>query len=160
MPERAWGIGGLVFAVAVTTGYFIARRLWTPWHPRVAVTAAIQAEAPHIVPIGAPMAVPIEPREYRDYAIRIPARTCGFEATVLGLTGGHRDFEGWLLTEAEYRDWQESGHSAGMHSGRVTRWNPRTTLQGPETFHLLVSNGFSVVTTKEVRVEGRAVCAA
>ena len=77
---------------------------------------------------------------------------------VEGVSGGARDFEGFVLDDDNYRNWSTNHQARGLESGRVVVWTPAVALQGPGTFHLVLSNRFSGFTGKVVTVQAKATC--
>jgi hypothetical protein len=94
------------------------------------------------------------------FEVRDP-RPCVLTGRVLGLAGGGRDVEIFVLDEPGYRDWQHGiAPSALFESGRSSAASIAVELPSPGRYHLLLSNRYSIFTSKRVRVDdARLRCA-
>ena len=88
-------------------------------------------------------------------------RPCTLTAQVLGLAGGSRDVEVYVLDEDGYDDWQNGVRPHALfESGRASLASLEVDLPRRGRYHLLLSNRYSIFTPKRVRVDGaRLRCA-
>jgi hypothetical protein len=87
-------------------------------------------------------------------------RQCVLTGHVLGIAGGRRDVEVYVLDQDGIINWS-NGTAANtvFRSGRMAAVSLQVRLPGPGDYHLLLSNRFSVVTDKTVQVEdARVTC--
>jgi hypothetical protein len=87
-------------------------------------------------------------------------RPCVLTGHVLGIAGGRRDVEVYVLDQDGIINWS-NGTAANtlFQSGRMAAVSLQVHLPGPGEYHFLVSNRFSVVTDKTVEVEdARVTC--
>ncbi len=113
---------------------------------------------PIAVKIADGKAAEIKPGQYLDFSFELPPRVCTIAGRVEGISGGGKDFEGFLMDDDSFRNWSTNHEAKGLQSGRVVVWSPQHAVQGPGKHHLIVSNAFSLVTAKAVSVEATAVC--
>ena len=154
---------GLVVLLVVVGAVYLVQRSARPAAPPPAPVPTVRRPPPPPPPIEVAIAdgkpVEIKPQRWYDYAFTLPARTCTVTGRVEGVSGGAgHDFEGFILDDDNYRNWSTDHRARGASSGRVVVWSPEVTLQGPGTFHLVVSNAFSGFATKVVTVEANATC--
>lgn len=126
--------------------------------PPVQNTAIETPPPPITIPIANGRPVEIKAQRWQDYPFTLPAGVCTITGRVEGVSGGQKDFEGFVMDEDNYRNWSSSHQARGTASGRVVVWSPQLTVQGPGTYHLVVSNVWSVATAKVVTVEASATC--
>lgn len=106
-------------------------------------------------------ALNLPPGEHFDTAFAVSdPRPCTFRARVQGVEGGQRDIEVYLLDEDGNSNWHNGIKPAALfESGRTSASTIELPLRDRGRFHLLVSNRYSLVTAKTVRVENaRVVC--
>jgi hypothetical protein len=96
--------------------------------------------------------------QYLSYTINAPDRTCTLSGRVEAVSGGNRDFEAFILDDDSFRNWSTNHQAQGVASGKVAVWNPTTTVRGPGTYHVVVSNIFSLVSAKLVTIQGKLEC--
>lgn len=94
------------------------------------------------------------------FEVRDP-RPCTLAGRVQGVAGGGRDVEVYVLDESGYRDWRNGIHpDALFESGRASEATLSVALPRKGRYHLLLSNRYSVLTAKRVRIdEARLRCA-
>ncbi len=152
----------LVVLLLVVGAVYVAQRTAQPSAPPPAPAPAIRRPPapppPIVVAIADGKAVEIKPQAWHDYSFTLPSRACVVTARVEGISGGGHDFEGFVIDDDNYRNWSTRHQARGVESGRVVVWTPEVALQGPGTFHLVVSNAFSTMTGKVVTVQARATC--
>jgi len=109
--------------------------------------------------------IEVKAQTWVDIYFTLPARACTLTGHVEGISGGQKDFEGFVMDDDNYRTWSSShlargddSQTWGAASGRLVVWSPNVTLQGPGTYHLVVSNIFSLTTAKVVTVKARVNC--
>jgi hypothetical protein len=99
-------------------------------------------------------AVEVGPEKWLGYGftVRDDGDACRLTGRVLGLTGGNRDVEVYVLGADDYLNWRANPHGAhwryaGVFSGpRQTATSLDVALPAPGEYHLVVSNRFSVAT--------------
>jgi hypothetical protein len=98
--------------------------------------------------------------ELYHYTFQLPDRVCAVTGRVLGVSGGNKDFYAALMSDDDYRNWTTN------HEGKVFwQTDPQTaaatisaSLRGPGTYHLVVSNRFSMLTAKTVEITAQVEC--
>ncbi|MET0396282.1 MAG: hypothetical protein ABW277_05630 [Longimicrobiaceae bacterium] len=156
-------VGVAAVAVFAAAGLF----MWRQAEP-VSPVAAEPLPAPAPVPLPPPplvvpvldepaMQVPAGTAYHVSFALDDP-RTCILTGHVLGLTGGKRDVEVFVLDQDGFVNWSNgTSGEAIFHGGRSSASSLNVLLPGPGEYHLLVSNRFSVVSDKTVQVEDALV---
>jgi hypothetical protein len=112
------------------------------------------------VPITNGQAVEIEPGKFVHYTFQLPTGTCVVTGRIVGISGGGKDFEALLTDDDNFQNWS-AGHQSRVYwqSGRVVVVNiQNAVVTGPGTFHLVLSNVFSAVTSKTVQAAAVAQC--
>lgn len=116
---------------------------------------------PLVVTVLNEPALNLPPGEHFDTAFAVSdPRPCTFQARVQGLEGGRRDVEVYLLDEDGNSNWHNGITPAPLYeSGRTSAATIEVPLRQKGRFHLLLSNRYSLMTAKTVRVENaRVVC--
>ena len=122
-------------------------------------TGPAQEPVPVFVNIASSDVREIQAGMYLDYKFTLPLSRCTLTGRIEGVSGGNKDFEAWVLDDDSYRNWSAGlVPQNGVASGRQVVWNFSATAQGPGLFHLIVSNGFSTITTKVVTTTASATC--
>ena len=95
-----------------------------------------------------------------SFEVRDP-RACTLTGRVRGLAGGRRDVEVYVLDEDGYLDWQSGIAPHPVYeSGRSPSTRIHAELPGKGRYYLLLSNRFSFLTKKVVRLDdARLRCA-
>jgi hypothetical protein len=102
----------------------------------------------------------IKAEKFYDYTFQLPNRACTITGRVLGISGGNKDFYAAIMSDDDYRNWM-TNHQAKVFwqtAARTAAATINTTLQGPGTFHFVVSNHFSAFTAKTVEITAQAEC--
>ena len=130
--------------------------------PQVQAAAASPTTAARRIPITDGQAVEVKAQHYVHYTFQLPAGTCSVSGRINGVAGGNKDFEAFILDDDSFRNWSAgaTGARAYWQSGRVVVTSIAATLTGPGTFHLVVSNMWSIATDKTVQAQAVAQCAA
>jgi hypothetical protein len=106
-------------------------------------------------------ALRLPPGEHFDTAFVVSdayARPCTFRGRVQGVEGGNRDFEVYVLDEDGHANWHNGVEPRALHeSGRTSASTIEIPIEGEGRFHLLISNRFSVFTSKTVQVDSARV---
>lgn len=126
-----------------------------------APAAAPKPPPPLVVRVLDEDALELPPGEHFDTAFAVSdSRPCTFHARVQGLEGGQRDVEVYLLDEDGNSNWHNGIKPAALYeSGRTSASTIEVPLRQKGRFHLLLSNRYSLMTAKIVRVENaRVVC--
>ena len=95
-----------------------------------------------------------------SFVVRDP-RPCMLTGHVMGLSGGSRDVEVYVLDDEGYSDWQKGVRPRTLfQSGRSTATSLAVPLPRRGRYHLLLSNRYSFLTAKRVRIDdARLRCA-
>ena len=95
-----------------------------------------------------------------SFVVRDP-RPCMLTGHVKGLAGGNRDVEVYVLDDEGYSDWQNGIRPRTLfESGRSSATSLAVALPRRGRYHLLLSNRYSVLTAKRVRIDdARLRCA-
>ncbi len=104
-------------------------------------------------------ALELPPGEHFDTAFAVSdPRPCTFRARVQGVEGGNRDVEVYLLDEDGNSNWHNGIKPAALYeSGRTSASTIEVPLREKGRYHLLLSNRYSLMTAKTVRVENAHV---
>lgn len=96
---------------------------------------------------------------YFDTAFAVhDERPCTFRGRVVGLTGGQRDVEVFVLDEDGYVNWRNRTTVEPVYSsGRTSAVTFEVPIPHAGSFHFLVSNAFSIFTRKAVQVQNAYV---
>jgi hypothetical protein len=88
-------------------------------------------------------------------------RPCTLTGHVVGLAGGRKDVEVYVLDDEAYLDWQHGIQPRALFmSGRASTATLAVDLPRRGRYHLLLSNRYSILTAKRVRVDdARLRCA-
>ena len=118
---------------------------------------------PHVVSVMDDPALMLPPREHFDTAFVVAdphARPCTFRGRVQGVEGGNRDFEVYVLDEDGHANWHNGVEPrALLETGRTSSSTIEIPIPADGRFHLLISNRFSVFTSKTVQVDdARVTC--
>jgi hypothetical protein len=181
MQKSRIGLFLVVGIIVLLLGVYILRQIFgraaapptsmTESSPSMTETPPSMTETPPPPPpsinISAANTKPIEVKAqtWVDIYFTLPARACTLTGHVEGISGGQKDFEGFVMDDDNYRTWSSSNlargdasQTWGATSGRLVVWSPNVTLQGPGIYHLVVSNLFSATTSKVVTVQASVNC--
>ena len=115
----------------------------------------IKAPMPGLV-VAVPQlqAAVVQPGQFLYYQFSIPSTTCAVTGRIVGLAGGNKDFQALVMDENSFLNWK-TNHQAQAYwqSGQVAATNIGVRLSGPATYYLVISNVFSPVTAKTVKVQ-------
>ncbi len=96
---------------------------------------------------------------YVEYPFDLPQRSCVVTGRILGISGGKKDFQAFLMGDDDFINWKTSHEArAYWQTGKVAAATIEARLNGPGTFHLVISNVFSLSTRKTVSVRGQVEC--
>lgn len=144
-PNTTWWLAGGLAVLAVGLVLTKAARYSAPPPPRVLLIAE-----------GEPQDIPMQ--SYLHYDFELDGQ-CAITGRIVGVAGGNKDFQAFLVDDADYRNWLVSGEArAFWQTGQVTAASIDARVSGPGTFHLIVNNGFSRLTPKTVTVDAQAEC--
>jgi hypothetical protein len=123
------------------------------------VPAFVQEPAPVVLPVLDESALHVPAGTYHGESFSVDdERPCVLTGHVLGIAGGRRDVEVYVLDQDGLINWSNgTAAHAIFRSGRMAAVSLRVQLPGPGEYHLLVSNRFSVVSDKTVQVEDALV---
>jgi hypothetical protein len=101
----------------------------------------------------------IASNSYMHFDFDLPNRTCHISGRILGLAGGKKDFQAFLMDDDNFRNW-ETSHKASVYwqTEKVAAATIEARVAGPGKFHLVISNAFSLFTGKTVTVHAQAEC--
>ena len=122
--------------------------------------AAPTAPQPTRTAIAESEAAVVQPGQFLYYQFSIPASTaCAVTGRIVGLAGGNKDFQVFVMDENNFLNWKTSNQAqAYWQSGQVAATNIGVRLSGPATYYLVISDVFSPVTAKTVKVQALAEC--
>ncbi len=94
-----------------------------------------------------------------DYPFSVSSGTCAVTGRIVGLAGGNKDFQAFVMDENSFLNWK-TNHQAQAYwqSGQVAATNIAVRLSGPATYYLVISNTFSPITPKTVKVQAFGEC--
>jgi hypothetical protein len=106
-------------------------------------------------------AIDIAPGKTVQYKFQVPVNNlnCKVEGRVRGLAGGNRDLAVYFFTDDQFVEFMQS-----TNGGSASDVSPKRDVQldyqvyGAGTYYLVVSNRFSVVTTKVAQVKADVRC--
>lgn len=147
----------------------MARAFITPAAPAVAAAPKRAEEPPPPPPPPPPLVLPVfdtpslhlPPGEHFDTAFVVAdPRPCTFLGHVQGIDGGRRDVEVYLFDEDGHLNWHNGLEPVALYeSGRTSSTSIEVPLREKGTFHLLISNRWSVLTSKTVQIDdARVIC--
>ena len=130
--------------------------------PRERVAATPQPEAPEPTryAIAESEAAVVREAGFISYNFSVsPQATCTITGRIVGLAGGNKDFQAFIMDENNFLNWK-TNHQAQTYwqSGQVAATNVGVRLAGPATYYLVISNLFSPITAKTVKVQAFAEC--
>ena len=104
----------------------------------------------------------IRQQSFAAIPFEIPAgrALCGLDGKVQVISGGMKDVEVYVLSDARYQEWQQSASSEPT-APRETEWISSAAASGdyaPGRYYLVVSNRFSLGTPKAVTIEASYYC--
>jgi multidrug efflux pump subunit AcrA (membrane-fusion protein) len=146
-------------------------------HERARVAALEKAKAesveaerrrPKVLLLVDTPSLEIPNQKYSHFAFKLDgSANCTLRGRVLGLSGGAKDVEIYLLTDDDFVNWKSRAgavRSAPLdmglyHSPRQVATTLSVTLPNePGTFHLVISNDFSGFTSKLVQARSEIIC--
>jgi hypothetical protein len=115
--------------------------------------------APYRLSIGDGQPQAIASNGYVSYSFDLPNRTCHLTGRILGLAGGKKDFQAFMMDDDNFRNW-ETSHKAQAYwqTDKVAAATIDARVAGPGRYHLVISNVFSLFTGKTVTVQAQAEC--
>jgi hypothetical protein len=153
-------------AVGVVPPVDIARVLGTP--PAIAATQFLidpitaDPPPPFVMELADARVIDLRSGDHFEtsFEVRDP-RACTLTGRVRGLAGGRKDVEVYVLDEDGYLDWQSGLPPHPVYEGgRSPSTRIHAELPGRGRYHLLLSNRFSFLTAKRVRLDdARVRCA-
>ena len=69
----------------------------------------------------------LKAQKWEDYSFTLPERACTLTGRVEGISGGQKDFEGFVIDDDNYGT-GPSHEARGTASGRVVVWSPQVTM--------------------------------
>jgi hypothetical protein len=125
--------------------------------------AAKPTPPPPIDQVIADVSREIKAEGYAVYPFEVPAgRTmCGLNAKVLGISGGEKDVEVYILPDARYQEWvqdptAEPAALRAMEWSIIAATSPLDLSAG--RYYFVVSNRFSAFTPKAVQIFASLYC--
>ncbi|HET6231880.1 MAG TPA: hypothetical protein VFE05_17530 [Longimicrobiaceae bacterium] len=164
-PERessgpAW-VAGLIIAGGIAMSVFAYVNQTSGSRGKAGVTELLppMAPPPALVSIVDTSAVEIRAghAEYFDFKLSDP-RTCTLEGRIVGLAGGRRDVDVMVLDDDGFTNWRNGSQGRAYFSEtRTSAVSLHVVLPSPGSYHLVVSNRFSVFTRKAVQIRNAQV---
>lgn len=159
-PATRSATGWAIFAlVAVIAAVLLVRGTVNNRPPAGTPGSRPSAAAPVRITFGGAEPTDIAAQGYVHYSFDIPNRSCVVSGRILGLAGGNKDFQAFVMGDDDFRNWSTS-HQARVYwqTGKVAAATIDTRIVGPGTFHVVISNVFSLSTAKTVTVQGAVDC--
>jgi hypothetical protein len=100
----------------------------------------------------------IEPLKWQDYQFKAGSDQCTVSGRIEALAGGNKDFDAFILDDDNFKVWTSSLEPKGTSSGRAQKWSFNQKITAPGTWHLLISNRFSELSKKVVKVWFSRTC--
>lgn len=122
--------------------------------------AAAAAPEPTRYAIAEAEAAVIQPGQFLYYPFSVsPSAHCSVTGRVVGLAGGNKDVQVFVMDENNFLNWK-TNHEAEAYwqSGQVAATNVAVRLSGPATYYLVISNVFSPITAKTIKMQAFAEC--
>src|SRR5690606_15587138 len=116
---------------------------------------------PYVLTLADSLVLDLHAGEHFDTTFVVDdRRPCTFRGRVVGVFGGSRDAEAYLLDAHGTADWHDGVHPRALYeSGRSASSTLEVPLPGPAAYTLLISNQYSLIRGKKVRVEdARVTC--
>jgi hypothetical protein len=156
---RRW-VGALLLGVLVYFGITIYDRYKTSAEEPAPVPGTTPApNQPTRITFGTGQPDEIPSQSYVEYSFDVPARRCTVTGRIVGLAGGGKDFQAFLMGDDDFLNWKSKHEFKVLwQTEKVAAATINTPLSGPGRFHVVVSNVFSVVTEKTVTIQGVVDC--
>lgn len=127
------------------------------------VRDSIKKATPVFFPVADSDAQEIPAGKFFEVKFAVPDldRNCKVVGSVRGLAGGNKDVAVYLLTPEQLVDWRASPARDPHTSWEAFKDSTVTVdyqLYGGGDYYLVVSNGFSVFTSKTVQIKTRVKC--
>lgn len=106
-------------------------------------------------------ALELEPGEYYVVSFELPddQGDCRLTGRIIGLAGRNKDFDVLILDDDGLANWKVGGDAAPFFEEyRTAIANLDVPLAGSGKFHLVMSNAFSVYTTKTIQAKAKVTC--
>lgn len=161
-PSRSSSLGPALALLAVLVFGGAVAGSWYVDQARPAVQAAAAAfipPPPTVVAVLNQSALRINSDRFdrTEFTVTDP-RPCRLTGRILGLAGGNRDVEVYVLDQDGMVNFHNgTSGSAIFRSGRTSAVTLDVALPGTGTYFLIISNVFSVVTDKVVQVQDAVV---
>ena len=122
-------------------------------------TSALLGRQPLRMTIGESQPTEVPSTGYVEYHFVLPRRSCMVTGRLLGISGANKDFQAFLMGDDDFINWKTNHQArAFLQTGKVAAATIEARLNGPGTFHLVISNVFSLSTSKTVAVQGQVEC--
>ena len=156
---RRWVVA-LLIGVVTYVGFVVYDRYQASTETPTATSASAPVpQQPTLITFGAGQPEEIPNESYVHYTFALPARSCTVTGRIVGLSGGSKDFQAFIMDDDNFINWQ-TNHQFRVfwQTEKVAAVTINTPLSGPGTFHIVVSNTFSVMTPKTVTIQGEVDC--
>ncbi len=112
------------------------------------------------IPVADGQAVIVKAQSFVHYDFQLPAATCSISGRIVGVSGGNKDFEAFIMDDDNFVNFSAgvSGARVNWQSGRVVVAPIDVSIAGPGVYHLVVSNSWSLATDKTVQAQAVAQC--
>lgn len=131
-----------------------------PPRPPVLLAAVRVLPPPYELHLPGESPIELRPRSWVAIPLEVrDSRPCRLRGRIVGLRGGDRDFRIYVFDDDGFVNWRNQTRG-GRHIFAGIRTSAQTldvSFRGKGTYHLLVSNTFSILTSKLVQPEGLAV---
>ena len=102
----------------------------------------------------------VKAQSFVHYDFQLPAATCSISGRIVGVSGGNKGFEAFIMDDDNFVNFSAEVSGARVHwqSGRVVVAPIDVSIAGPGVYHLVVSNSWSIATDKTVQAQAIAQC--
>ena len=153
---------GALVGVGVIAGLLLALFLMYPGgSPAGGITQAGSATpSPLIISVADTNSADVPAAGYLSFTFSVSdTRPCAMEGRILGLAGGNKDVEVLVFDADGFINWKNNNSAKTIFNGaRATATTISSRLPGPGTYHLVLSNTFSLLTPKTVQARVTVTC--
>ena len=157
-PGTLRRVVGAVILVALVVGVIVIIRGMNGGAGSGAGIPALRQTVRIALGDGQPVHVPST--GYYDYSFTLPERSCAVSGRIVGTEGGNKDFLAYIMADDDFLNWKTSHNAKAFWRtpDKVAAATINAQLSGPGTYHLVISNMFSLMTDKTVSVQGEVNC--
>jgi len=114
----------------------------------------------HAFPSLDGQAILVKAQGSAHYTFHLPPGVSSISGRITGIAGGNKDFEAFIMDGDNVKNYSAdvTGTRVLWQSGRGVVATIDPTLTGPGTYHLVVSNSWSIATDKTAQAQATAEC--